>query len=471
MSEEPAPADARISTIISAAENLRDGKFSVRVSVEGDDEIGRLGRALHDLARTLEQHRREVTMLNRITTRINHGLLLDDILNQVYEDFRSFIPYNRIGFALIDDDCTCVRARWARTDLAEVHLQRGFTAPLAGSSLEMIINTGQPRILNDLEEYLAGKPDSYSTRLIVAEGLRSSLTCPLIANGVPVGFMFFSSTRPYTYAQVHIELFQQIAEQLSVTVEKGRLVSQLADQKDQLLAQNEELRRLNEQKNAFLGMAAHDLRNPIGLIQMMAAYLRSAPVDTATLQRERFLGDIYRVTEQLLAMLNDLLDVTQIDHGIFSVQPERVNLGMMLTETLERHQMLASPKGTRISLDCPEGGAVMADPKRLRQVLDNLISNAVKFSPPGSQVNLSVRAEGDFWRIAVSDHGPGLTAEDRARLFQHFARLSAQPTGGEKSTGLGLAIVRQVVLAHGGQIDVESTPGLGATFWFTLPAA
>jgi signal transduction histidine kinase len=106
---------------------------------------------------------------------------------------------------------------------------------------------------------------------------------------------------------------------------------------------------------------------------------------------------------------------------------------------------------------------------RLRQVVDNLISNAVKYSPPGSQVWVRAERTSDGWRIHVKDQGPGITPQDRQRLFQDFARLSAKPTGGEKSTGLGLAITHRVVAAHGGQIGVDSEPGLGADFWFTLP--
>jgi signal transduction histidine kinase len=112
---------------------------------------------------------------------------------------------------------------------------------------------------------------------------------------------------------------------------------------------------------------------------------------------------------------------------------------------------------------------VMADPVHLRQVVDNLVSNAVKYSPPGSTVTVSVEQQNSGWRVNVQDEGPGITAADREHLFKDFARLSAKPTGGEKSTGLGLAISRRAVEAHGGQIGVDSEPGHGANFWFTLP--
>ncbi len=462
-----------IEQLVEIAEHLRDGDFTIDVpAVQSHDQrISRLAASLRELAASLARRQREIETLHRITTRINAGLMLDEILDGVYNDFREVIPYERIGFALLEDGGKVLRARWARTSLPAVRLKRGYAAPMAGSSLEKIIQTGQPRIINDLVQYLHRKPESESTRLIVNEGIRSSLTCPLIANGVPVGFIFFSSTKPNTYTNEHIERYMQIAEQLSVIVEKGNLVSQLAAQKELLEKQNAELRRLSALKNNLLGMVAHDLRNPVAIIQMMTAILRNQQLQRPPEERQRMLDDIYRQTEHMLAMLNDLLDLSQIENGTVTISPEPVAIKPLLEETINRHRLLANPKQTRIELARSIDGTVYADPLRLRQVLDNLISNAVKFSPPGSTITVSAERDGDWWKFAVSDQGPGISPDERSRLFEAFSRLSARPTGGEKSTGLGLAIARKVVMAHGGVIDVSSTPGKGATFWFTLPAA
>lgn len=462
-----------IERLVEIAEHLRDGDFTIDVPAvqSRDQRISRLAASLRELAASLARRQREIETLHRITTRINAGLMLDEILDGVYNDFREVIPYERIGFALLEDGGKVVRARWARTSLPAVHLKRGYSAPMAGSSLETIMQTGQPRIINDLVQYLRRKPESESTRLIVNEGIRSSLTCPLIANGVPVGFIFFSSVKANAYTNEHVERYMQIAEQLSVIVEKGNLVSQLAAQKELLEKQNAELRRLSALKNNLLGMVAHDLRNPVAIIQMMAAILRNQQLQRPLEERQRMLDDIYRQTEHMLAMLNDLLDLSQIENGTVTISPEPVAIKPLLEETINRHQLLANPKQTRIELATSIDGTVYADPLRLRQVLDNLISNAVKFSPPGSTITVSAERDGDWWKFAVSDQGPGISPDERSRLFEAFSRLSARPTGGEKSTGLGLAIARKVVMAHGGVIDVSSTPGQGATFWFTLPAA
>lgn len=468
--ERVAVTDERISRYTEAAERLRQGIYEVDIPVSPPDDVGRLGEALQALAHELDVRRAELQKFDLITTRINAGLLLDDILDNVYDDFRALIPYNRIGFSLINEAGGTVTARWARSDQPAIYLERGYSAPLAGSSLQQIIETGEPRILNDLVAYLEAKPQSESTRLIVAEGMRSSLTCPLIVNGYPVGFMFFSSVRPGAYSHVHVDIFRRIARQLSIIVDKGYLVSELATRQAAIEAKNQELQRLNELKNTFLGMAAHDLRNPLSTIRLIASVLRDKTFPISEEERGALLDDIVQQTEHMLTLLNDLLDVSRIEAGRLELRREPLAVTDFVRQIVERHAQLASSKGTVVTLRRVEEGMLIADPARLRQVLDNLISNAVKYSPPGSTVWVDVCPEQDGWRFAVQDQGPGIAPADREKLFTDFARLSARPTGGEKSTGLGLAITRRMVEAHGGIIDVDSTPGQGATFWVWLPA-
>jgi hypothetical protein len=433
------------------------------------EQASRLGAALQDLAYSLDQRLLETEQLGRITTQINQGLLLDEILDGVFDSFQGVIPYNRIGFSLIGNGGKSVVARWARSDLGALKLGAGYEAPLEGSSLLQILATGEPRIINDLEGYLTSKPLSGSTRLIVAEGLRSSLTCPLVVNGQPVGFIFFSSVLPGRYTLEHVSVFQSIAAQLSVIVEKGRMASDLDAKNHEVEQQNENLRRLDAIKSRFLGMVAHDLRNPIASIQMAAELLADPEAFLNPEERQVFLSDINRQAAYMVDLIDDLLDVTKIESGRLDLQREAVDICEFLGDTVRRHAKLAIRKGIAVTLTSNHGGLVQADRKRLRQVLDNLISNAVKFSPPGSAVEVSHLHEKGSWRVQVVDQGPGLTDADRQAVFEYFTTLSAQPTGDEISTGLGMAITRRVVEAHGGEVGVDSRPGAGSTFWFSIP--
>jgi len=252
-------------------------------------------------------------------------------------------------------------------------------------------------------------------------------------------------------------------------MEKSRLVTELAEQKLAIEQKNAQLAGLNAQRNSFLGIAVHDLRSPLTTILASSELMLMDDAALSDDERRQFTELIFSQTQHMLTLLNDLLDVTHIESGKFSVKPEQVDVSEFLQQTVARNIRIAEAKKMRLVLEAADVGSTWFDPLRIQQVMDNLLSNAVKYSPAGSLIRFRAKRIDMAWRIEVQDEGPGVRPEDRSRLFQDFARLSAQPTGGEKSTGLGLAITRRVVEAHGGTIGVDSEPGHGATFWFTLP--
>ena len=240
--------DPRIRSYCSAVRAIQAGRFDVDVPTSTGDDLGQLGLALLELGRDLEGRFRAFEALTQIAEKVNSGLSLDEVLGYVYDSFRSLIPYNRIGVSFLEEGGEVVRAHWARSDGGRIALDRGYSARLRGSSLELIINTGEPRIIGDLEAYLAEHPASQSTRLIVDEGMRSSLTCPLVAMGKRVGFIFFSSREKNAYEDRHRTMFHQIALQVSLVIEKSRLY-------ERALATNRELEIL---RNRLEYRVAHD---------------------------------------------------------------------------------------------------------------------------------------------------------------------------------------------------------------------
>ena len=239
--------DPRIAEYEAATRAMASGRFDVAIPVSGDDDVAQLGRALSELEEALERKFAEIRALLQITEQVNTGIMLEEVLDRVYELFRPILPYDRIGFSLLDADTAVVSAFWARTEAPHVCLQKGYSARIEGSSLQGVMETAAPRILNDLVGYLRDHPTSDSTRKIVDEGIRSSLTCPLIAMGKPIGFMFFSSMSRDAYVDAHVELFQQVAGQLAVIVEKARLYEELLETRKQLEAANRILGRLASQ--------------------------------------------------------------------------------------------------------------------------------------------------------------------------------------------------------------------------------
>ena len=227
----------RLTLYRDAVRKLKEGDFSISFPNETTSSAFiDFESELLQLAAWLEVRFTEFSKLQEISAEICQGSLLDDVLERIYSTFKQVIPFDRIGCALISNDQQIVKAHWAKTDQPEkIKLAHGYTSPLAGSSLESILYSQQPRILNDLSEYLTAHPNSKSTQLIVAEGIQSSLTCPLIIDAQPVGFLFFSSKQKNTYLDAHQRIFIHIARQVSVLIEKSRFYQHICELNKQLL--------------------------------------------------------------------------------------------------------------------------------------------------------------------------------------------------------------------------------------------
>lgn len=231
------------------------------------------------------------------------------------------------------------------------------------------------------------------------------------------------------------------------------------------------LRRLNREKNFILGIAAHDLRNPVSIVSMYASYLLSGGHGRLTPEQESMVSTMLRSSDFMLGLLEDILDLASFESGEITLRRSVFDFRECIVEDMALQQVIGSRKGVTLKADLPEYLPwVSADRGKMAQVLSNLLSNAVKFSPPGSAVMVSAGFDDGVIRVEVGDQGPGVPAHERENLFQPFRVASSKPTAGEKSTGLGLAIVRRIVEAHGGRIWIDETPAGGALFVFTLPA-
>ena len=307
-----------------------------------------------------------------------------------------------------------------------------------------------------MEEYLRTHPQSDATKKIVEEGMRSSLTCPLIALGKPIGFMFFSSMKPGTYENVHVELFTRIAGQLALCAEKSILYGRLIE--------------LNDLKNKFLGMAVHDLRSPLAVIKNYAEIFECGLAERNQGFVEKSFNVIRNQCVKMLNLINDLLSISAIESGQLALRLQSVNLSEYLKNCYELNLPTVKAKRMELKLIAETGDLrVSMDPERMEQVINNLISNAVKFSHPGTEIILKAAVVEGEVHVSVTDRGQGIPDEELPKIFAYFSRTKVKPTAGETSTGLGLAIVQRIVEAHGGKIWVHSKPGEGSTFTFSLP--
>jgi signal transduction histidine kinase len=239
----------------------------------------------------------------------------------------------------------------------------------------------------------------------------------------------------------------------------------------ELARKNAQLERLNQQKNQFLGMAAHDLRNPLHAILSYSEYLLEETSSLLAPDHLEFLESIRDYSFYMSDLVNDLLDVSKIEAGKLDLFLEPIEFDRFLENNLRLNQPLATKKQVDFQLELEQGLVIEGDRTKLIQVLDNLFSNAIKHSPEKSTIDIQLQQEQDHLVLSIADHGPGIPEDKLEKVFKPFETLPSPDPEGKKSTGLGLVIVKRIVEGHEGQIWLESEVNQGTTFYVSLPLA
>lgn len=242
---------------------------------------------------------------------------------------------------------------------------------------------------------------------------------------------------------------------------------ELKKARDQLIAYTDELKALNEEKNEFMGIASHDLKNPLTAVLMHAETISTDPDSPLSLQ-ERGTA-ILMSGQRMMDIITNLLDINRLESGRLEPQSELFDVQDLLTELVLNQERQAKSKNIKIDWKPADDLLLLrTDWQLFSQVMDNLLSNAIKYSPSNTTVTVGV-SDGDTVTCYVRDQGPGFTPEDEANMYRKFARLSAKPTAGEHSTGLGLSIVRKLTRLLGAELLCETAPGKGTSFSVTMP--
>jgi len=252
---------------------------------------------------------------------------------------------------------------------------------------------------------------------------------------------------------------QQFNQQLEYKVKERTRQLELA---------NIDLVRLNEEKNNFLGITTHDLKAPLagisGLLELMK--LEKGTLSEKHLAYIQLMED---TCQDMLRLISDLLDLSRIEQGTTNLTVQQVSFAKLISQLQDHFRSWAARKKINMVFDNQFRKVLFTDQDILLRILDNIISNAIKFSPQGKEVHTSIVGEDSVIRFIIQDHGPGIRPEERNKLFQKFQKLSARPTDGESSSGLGLSIVKDLVAMLEGTIEVQSEIGKGTTFIITLP--
>ncbi len=228
-------------------------------------------------------------------------------------------------------------------------------------------------------------------------------------------------------------------------------------------------KRLDEMKSDFVNMVAHELRSPLVSIRQQNSVLLEGLAGPLQEKQQTFLNRGIQKIDQLLELITELLDIAKIEAGKHILHRVPMDVKALLEETASLMEPRAQDQGVTLCCDCRDVQPIQADPKRIGEVLNNLITNAVNYSPGGGRVEVTVRRRGDNLEIRVSDTGVGIPPEELPKIWDKFYRVKHPETRQVMGTGLGLAITRGIVESHQGTIDVESTPGEGTTFRILLP--
>lgn len=403
----------------------------------------------------------EQEILDVLNRKVASGDSLDSVMGFLYEISHGVWPCDRIGLAFVEDDGQRVTSRWVRAEYEPVIMGSGYTEDLEGSTLKPLIDGKVLRVISDMQEYGRRNPASRSTKVLLREGVMSSMTCPLVVDGRCVGLLFRSSRKKGVYGPREVWMHLAVSERIAQAVEKAWRIRQL------------EL--VNQAYMEMLGFVAHELKSPVASMVLDATMMLEGYVGDLDDAQKTSLRKITAKGEYLLNLVRDYMDLARIEGGDLSAttRPD-VDITKIIQESadiveaqFQERQMKFEP----VYPDDPAARLIECDPDLMKIVLVNLIGNGVKYGSEGGKVRVTVAVEDAGMRVAVRNDGPGFSPADRKSLFKKFSRLRSPELMKRKGTGVGLYTVWRVISLHGGRVDAVSEQGSWAEFSFVIPVA
>ena len=389
---------------------------------------------------------------NRCARALSSSLQLNEAFDAFIREVRGLVPFDRIAIILSDEGAARVMAVAGAG--AEDVLPPGSARPIHGSLLEEVLRTNRSVYRRDMNE-----PDYPEEEDFLALGLRCRLATPLLQGARAVGMLSLVRKEPDAFRTEEIELAGLLGRLVASAVQNIRAYE--AERKTV-----EELRRLSALRADFVSLVSHELRTPMAAVIGSAQTLQQRWRELSPEQRESFLELIAGETGRLATLISDVLDTSRIEAGTFSFRFSDVDVGRLVRDSVATAQVGQDEVRLRAEVREPLP-PVRGDSERLRQVLMNLLDNAIKYSPAEGEVEVRAYAEDGRVRVDVCDAGPGIAKEDQRLIFEKFGRVTGP--GARPGTGLGLFIARSIAEAHGGSLDVSSAPEQGATFTLELP--
>ncbi|MFH1725502.1 MAG: GAF domain-containing sensor histidine kinase [Elusimicrobiota bacterium] len=417
-------------------------------------------RRLDETNLRLIQRARQIKTLKEVTEVITEHPDQPDILSAIVSIVARALEADLCAFLLLDE---------SGGELVTQPGAFGFSVD-EGALYRISLNNDDAssvRVFRSGEPFLTG--DAQSDPRVIARYAKlwkchSLMVVPLRVEGGRIGVMRVGSFKKNFFNQDHLQLVRLIAEEAAVIVESAVLSKQLAEM-------NRQLTQLHRLKDDFVSTVSHEFKTPLTSIQGFLSVVLGEEAGPLTVEQKRFLAITKAASDRLSLLVNDMLDLSKLEAGV-KIELEPTELEAVAKKAIENQRWQAEERGIRISVDSPGGlPRVRGNEQWLTQVFDNLISNAVKFTPERGRVTVSIVNKGECLMAGVADSGIGIPERDRRRIFEKFFRASNRGAVSAPGTGLGLAICKQIIDRHAGRIWFESDEGEGTRFFFVIPVA
>ena len=295
------------------------------------------------------------------------------------------------------------------------------------------------------------------------QGIKAAIAAPMLWEGKGMGAILVGRDHAGPFSDKDIALLRTFADQAVIAIQNARLFREIQDK-------GRQLETANRHKSEFLANMSHELRTPLNAIIGFSEVLLERLFGELNAKQDDYLKDIHSSGRHLLQLINDILDLSKVEAGRMELEPSTFDLPNAIANAMTLVRERAQKHGIALSQNVSaELGEIVADERKFKQILLNLLSNAVKFTPDGGRIEVTARHDGDNVVVAVHDTGIGVAREDQEAVFEEFRQVGRNYTNKQEGTGLGLALTRKFVELHGGRISLQSEPGKGSTFTFTLP--
>jgi len=448
---EPGPfSEEHISLLKTFADQAVIAIENVRLFKELEARTGELTQSVEKL-----------TALGEVSRAVSSSLDVETVLDTIVSRATQLAGADGCAISEYDD----------ATAMFHVRATHGIDAVLVGTLRAMPLRKGEgvggratelrePFQIADIA--VPGAYQSHLRDVLIGAGFRAVLSVPLLREEQIIGSLSLTRKAPGEFPPEVVDVLKTFATQSALAIQNARLFREIADKSRQLEA-------ASRHKSEFLANMSHELRTPLNAIIGFSEVLAERMFGDVNAKQAEYLQDILESGRHLLSLINDILDLSKIEAGHMELEPADFDLPGVIENALILVRERASRRGITLGSTIDERlGLIRGDERKVKQILLNLLSNALKFTPEGGRIDVGGRLDGEVAEVSVADTGVGIAPADQEAVFEEFRQVGTAERKAE-GTGLGLALSRKFVELHGGKIWVQSEPGRGSTFTFTLP--